>query len=95
MMQDIVMILMIAVFVEGLVQWFKAEYRKSKWVWASLTISAIATIATGFNPLTMFGIESQYPQLTLWFGYFMGTIILARGPNYVSDFFGSYKPSKT
>ena len=70
-------------------------YRKSPWVWVSLSVSAFATVATGFNPLVLIGVVGPYPPLTKFFGYFIGTVIMARGPNYVSDFFGTFKSVST
>ena len=89
--QLIAVAMTMALFIEGFVQWFKSDYRKNPWVWLSLGTSVFGVVATGFNPLVVLDVAGPYPWLTECFGYFMGTVIVARGPNHVSDFFGAIK----
>lgn len=90
-MLELSMILMVAVFIEGLIEWIKRDYRKNRLVWIALIVGLIAAIAIGFNPLLMFDVVGPVPQVTLVFGYFMGGVILSRGSNYVNDFFSGVK----
>ena len=91
-MQEIALILMVAVFIEGFVEWLKKDYRKNKSVFIALILGMVAAVAIGFNPLLMFNIAGPVPIISLVFGYFMGGVILSRGSNYVNDFFNGIKP---
>lgn len=93
MLEFIPLVLMVAIFIEGFVEWIKKDYRKNKSVWIALLLGLLAAIAIGFNPLAMFNITGPVPALTLVFGYFMGGIVLARGSNYVNDFMSGWKPA--
>jgi len=85
------LILMVAVFIEGFVEWIKKDYRKKPSVWVALALGLVAAIAIGFNPLAMFDVMGPVPQLSTIFGYFMGGVILSRGSNYVNDFISGWK----
>jgi hypothetical protein len=39
----------------------------------------------------MFDMAGPVPVVSLVFGYFIGGVILSRGPNYVNDFFSRRK----
>lgn len=93
MLELIPLILMVAVFIEGFVEWIKKDYRKKSSVWIALALGLIAAIAIGFNPLMMFDVAGPVPIVSLVFGYFMGGIVLARGSNYVNDFMSGWKPA--
>ena len=88
MTNNIAILLFLAVSIEGLIQWLKAEYR-NKWTYLAFLLGLVAVVALGFNPLIVLGVvaktDVQAVAVAL-IGYLLGATAIARGSNYLNDF---------
>ena len=75
-------ILLLGIFVESTVKWFKKEYR-NRFTYLALFLGIVLAFATKANLLTLLDIKDYSPFKVV--GNTMSGVVLARGANFLNE----------
>ncbi len=85
-MEQIQVFILMAILVEGTVQWFKTEYR-NLFTYVALAIGIMVAFAAGLNMFDLLSVTAKVPAA----GYVLTGILFARGANVVNDLIGKVR----
>lgn len=88
MLENIASLILLAVFVEGFIQYFVSNpEKKQPWLkYVSAVIGVVVAIAYKADLIAILGLTSSLPYVGGYVGQVITGIIISRGSNYLNDF---------